>query len=208
MPVQITKRPPRKGSLLQTIKQEQSKALRDVGRFVRAKAAKYPTQNPDSTYRRTGTLGRSIAVSDVQSSGKGLYVDVGTNKHYARYVNDGTGIYGPKHQKIVPKTAKALAWRAQAGRLSGVRGGKKGPGALNVGMSLVAAGIGRRKQKSGTYKIGRRAAKDIYMLFARSVRGMQPWHFMEKAFKDPETLAYFKARAERMYADIKAALIA
>jgi hypothetical protein len=60
------------------MKGEQSKALRDVGRFVRAKATKYPAQNPDSTYRRTGTLGRSITVSDVQSSGRGLYVEVGT----------------------------------------------------------------------------------------------------------------------------------
>lgn len=36
---------------------------------------------------------------------------VGTNVHYARYVHDGTGIYGPRHMPIVPTTKQVLRFR-------------------------------------------------------------------------------------------------
>ena len=44
---------------------------------------------------------------------EGLSVRVGTNVYYARFVHDGTGIYGPKRMVIKPKRAKALVWRSQ-----------------------------------------------------------------------------------------------
>lgn len=51
---------------------------------------------------------------------EGLSVRVGTNVYYARFVHDGTGIYGPKRMVIKPKRAKALVWRSQKyGRKSG-----------------------------------------------------------------------------------------
>lgn len=199
MPVQMTSKLPGKSKVLAAIKKEETACLKDVGSYIRAKAAKYPTQNPNTTYRRTGTLGRSIAVSEVQSSGQGLFVEVGTNKHYAPYVEYGTGIYGPKGREIVPKTAKALAWRALAARMYGVKGGKIGPGFGNA--TLIALGTSLRKGK-----VRRNAKRDVYMIFAKSVKGMQPWHYMEKAFKAPDSLAYFKQRAEQMYAQIKVAL--
>lgn len=34
----------------------------------------------------------------------------GPHKNYALYVEQGTGLYGPRGAKIVPVTAKALAW--------------------------------------------------------------------------------------------------
>ena len=41
---------------------------------------------------------------------------------------------------------------------------------------------------------------------AKSVRGMQPWHYMQKAFEDPATEAYLKARFEQCLARIAAAI--
>jgi hypothetical protein len=38
-------------------------------------------------------------------------VRVGTRVRYARWVHDGTGLYGPRHTRIYPKTAKALRFR-------------------------------------------------------------------------------------------------
>ena len=47
---------------------------------------------------------------------------------YARYIEAGTGIYGPRKRPIVPRTKKMLAWRTGAVTLSGrsrVKGGKE-----------------------------------------------------------------------------------
>jgi len=41
---------------------------------------------------------------------------------YAKYVHEGTGIYGPHHQKIVPTDKKALAFRASWGPGRGKKG--------------------------------------------------------------------------------------
>jgi len=183
------------------IRKEEAAVLRDVGKFVRSKAAKYPEQSSGTSYRRTGTLGRSISMSEPATTGSKMWIAVGTNKHYARYVEEGTGLYGPKHAKIVPKSAKALRWTAMAGRMYGVTGGKIGPSALNVGIALVAMGVGRSKGKLTAVR-----SKDVYAMFARSVRGMHAWHYMEKAIKDPETIAYFQARGKMMFARLEAAL--
>lgn len=52
---------------------------------------------------------------------EGLAVRVGTPVHYARYVHDGTGLYGPKHTLIVPTHGKVLVWRS---RIYGAKKGK------------------------------------------------------------------------------------
>lgn len=54
---------------------------------------------------RTGTLARSIEVSIVTQGGV-TGAQVGTNLFYAKYVHDGTGIYGPTGQRITPRTGK------------------------------------------------------------------------------------------------------
>jgi hypothetical protein len=37
---------------------------------------------------------------------------VGTNIKYAKWPEDGTGIYGPRKAMIRPKNAKMLAWKS------------------------------------------------------------------------------------------------
>ncbi len=186
MPYEPLKRPPTAAQVMKVVRQEEHRTLKDVGRYVRNKAAKYPAKVDSSTYKRTGTLGRKITVSDVCSDGRALYVLVGIKLHYARYVEEGTGLYGPKGQVIRPKSAKVLAWRAQ--------------GPVKKG-TLVAKGLRKRKGK-----LVHAPNKDIFVIFAQWVRGMKGWHYMQKAFEAPETAAYYKARVGRMYYDIRQAL--
>lgn len=170
----------------QQVRQEMVAALTDIGRYVRAKAAKYPEKGDSTTYRRTGTLGRSITVSEVQQAGRTATVYVGTNLHYAKHVEYGTGIYGRSGQRIRPKNGRALAWRST--------GGAAGPASV-----LIAAGIARRKGK-----IGRAKARNVYLNFAASVRGMRGWHYMQRAFEDPATKQYFQRRVKQMFARLGA----
>jgi len=67
----------------------------------------------------TGHL-RSSIKSQLLVRPDGLAVRVGTGVHYAMYVHDGTGIYGPKKMLIRPKFAKALVFRSK------IYGAKKG----------------------------------------------------------------------------------
>ncbi len=52
------------------------------------------------------TINAPNAVMDITSNG----VEVGTNLPYARWLQQGTGIYGPTGERIFPKTKKALAF--------------------------------------------------------------------------------------------------
>lgn len=40
-------------------------------------------------------------------------VRIGTNVEYARFVHDGTGLYGPRGAVIVPKTKRALKFASK-----------------------------------------------------------------------------------------------
>lgn len=67
----------------------------------------------------TGLLRASIAVTLVPRP-QNLAVRVGTGVYYAKWVHDGTGLYGPKHTLIKPKRARFLVFRSK------VYGAKKG----------------------------------------------------------------------------------
>ncbi len=71
-----------------------------------------PNSTGTSLLIRTGRLINSLAVggsnSVVEIDGGG--VTVGTNVQYARYVQEGTGIYGPGGTPIVPTSSKFLSW--------------------------------------------------------------------------------------------------
>lgn len=189
MPVQVTKRLPTKQELTRIINKRKKACLLDVGRYVRAKAAKYPQQNPASTYKRTGTLGRSITVGKPYVRGRRAYVEVGTNIPYAPYVEYGTGIYGPKKRLIRPVQAKALAWRVTGDPIE--RAGQ-------LPRILIASGVTRRRRRTVRYR-----PRDVYLVFARYVRGFPGWHFMRNAFLAPDTREYFRQRALQMLREIR-----
>lgn len=162
------------------VRAEAGKALTDTARFVRAKAAKYPPKPDSSSYKRTGTLGKSITFTEPQFRADEASIEVGTNLDYAPYVEKGTGIYGPLGKPITPKAAKVLAWKSTGKPMT-----KKG--------KRIASGMKLSKGKLRPNPKG-----DTFMNFAMSVKGTKPWHFMRNAFTDPKSEAYYKARVLTM----------
>lgn len=59
----------------------------------------------EKSHVRTSNLINSIS-SHIENNGRKGVVEA--TAKYAVFVHDGTGIYGPYHTRIVPKTAKAL----------------------------------------------------------------------------------------------------
>ncbi len=63
----------------------------------------------------TGRLRASINTQLVIRNGRPVAV-VGTNVFYARFVHDGTGLYGPRHRLIRPVRRKFLRFRPAGSR--------------------------------------------------------------------------------------------
>lgn len=77
---------------------------------------------------QTGQLRASVAVQ--LRSWQGLpCARVGSNLRRARWVHNGTGLYGPRKKLITPVKAKALRWRGPAGPVfaRSVKGMKPNP---------------------------------------------------------------------------------
>ena len=101
-------------------------------------------------FRRSSFLEHSIKIIDISPTS----VTIASLAPYSRYVEEGTGLYGPKHARITPKAAQALRWL----------GGTYGPGG-----SL---------RLTGTRRSGKAGAGAAYV-FARSVKGRRatPYFF-------------------------------
>jgi len=79
---------------------------------IQAQARKNLQRAP--TRVKTGHLRASILIVPYKAKGYTAF-RVGSDLNYARYVHDGTGIYGPKHHLITPKSAHVLAWHGNEG---------------------------------------------------------------------------------------------
>lgn len=116
--------------------------------------------------RRTGTYLRSITFNVTISGGIVLGV-IGSRVRHAEYLERGTGLYGPRHQWIVPKSARALRFPAGGGHTTAVSGART----FRAGQGLTLSG----RQRSG------RAGKNAGYIFARRVRGIMPRHYAHDA---------------------------
>jgi hypothetical protein len=67
----------------------------------------------------TGLLRSTIFNESVMINGE-PHQRIGSRLYYAMWVHNGTGIYGPRHMRITPKTANVLAWKSK------VYGAKRG----------------------------------------------------------------------------------
>jgi hypothetical protein len=103
--------------------------------------------------RDTGTLAASHQAT-VNVYGNLVVGRVGTPLHYARYLHEGTGIYGPKGRPIYPVSAKVL--RFKPGRMIG---------------PLPPGKAGTSPENRGDW------------IFARSVRGVPPHPWLVEAFE-------------------------
>lgn len=128
----------------------------------------------DAPYRY-GTLRRSI-MGSTENDGLSF---IGTVRQddkvasYGKYVEFGTGIYGPEHRKIVPKSKKALAWMiGRAGRPSSAAGWRD---AVKSGRGVVVRstkGMKAQPYMKPAYehnkeKVKRVVAEEIFAEFKR-----------------------------------------
>jgi len=60
---------------------------------------------------RDGTLRRSIRWESFQEH-TGVFTECG----YGAYVELGTGLFGPQHRRITPRTKRVLAWKDRKGK--------------------------------------------------------------------------------------------
>lgn len=71
-----------------------------------------------------GRLRSDIQAKPVTVSGAPA-ARIGTRLKYGRYVHDGTGLFGPRHERITPKTARALVFPSKKyGKKTGKFAGK------------------------------------------------------------------------------------
>jgi len=66
---------------------------------------------------RTGRLQGSLAYEISELGGGKISGKVGTNVKYGKWVEFGTGLYGPHKTVIVPTQAKVLSWRVKGKRV-------------------------------------------------------------------------------------------
>lgn len=89
----------------QTVARELSRAIGRTAFKVEATAKEKAPIDKGNLRGSITTEGPSVIGHDVQAK-------VGTNIGYARYQEEGTGIYGPSRQPIRPKNASVLAWKS------------------------------------------------------------------------------------------------
>lgn len=104
---------------------------------------------------RTGTYSRSITNDGGKRVGDVVTGSVGTNLFYAKYLEFGTGLYGPRNRWIVPTTKKFLRF----------------PAAVGKGTGFTLAG----RRRSG------RAGAMAQFVFAKRVRGIRPRRYAHDA---------------------------
>lgn len=74
-------------------------AMRGMARAAQGRLMKYPPKPPQSTYRRTGTLGRRWTVAGPMKKGNDLEVQVGNKTTYGPYVQGPEGVQVRVHKK-------------------------------------------------------------------------------------------------------------
>lgn len=82
------------------------------GYRVQAQARKNLGGGPSGPKRiDTGKLRASISVVLRKKNSRTLTVYIGTSVEYAVWVHDGTGLYGPLHRPITPRTKRYLRFK-------------------------------------------------------------------------------------------------
>lgn len=75
---------------------------------------------------RSGNLINAITTA-ANNSGAGGQVFVSGAAPYAQYVHEGTGIFGPRHERIKPTSKKALFWPGAGHPMKSIAGMKPNP---------------------------------------------------------------------------------
>lgn len=87
--------------------------------------------------RKTSTTSRSLTLTAVTERSARI-----TGSPVAYWLDVGTGLYGPHHQRITPRAAKALRWYGGNLRLSGTPKVRKG---VSQGFAIFARSVAGMK---------------------------------------------------------------
>lgn len=88
--------------------------LIERGTRVQARARRNLSGGGGSGPKRVDTgLLRATIFNELVTVNGDLHQRIGSRRYYAWWVHEGTGIYGPRHTKIVPRTASVLAWKSK-----------------------------------------------------------------------------------------------
>lgn len=93
------------------IQREMRGTVEDTARYASGRARLLARQRTKSGSGRYAD-GFQASAGRPRGRGNGMEADVTNDVPYAGYLENGTGIYGPRGQVIRPKQAKALAWMA------------------------------------------------------------------------------------------------
>lgn len=107
-------------------------------------------------FTKTAQLERSIRVGTVTKTSAQVVAGGTSNVGYARYVEEGTGLYGPRKRKIVPKRAKVLSWVGGGSRLTG-----RGKGSRRFFAQSVKGRPATPYLQPGVEKGAKRAGVDV-----------------------------------------------
>lgn len=140
--------------------------------------------------RRTGHYLRSITYRVTVHGSGGRYMvegHLGTNVFYARYLEEGTGLYGPEHHWIVPKEGRVLRFPS-----GGQHNYDPGTGA-HQGFENAPGFRLSGQQRQGAAGAGAR------YVYARRVRGIKPRKFAHDAalVAEPHVLTTFRSAAQQ-----------
>lgn len=88
--------------------------------------------------RDEGGLVGSIGPAEVVSVPGGFVAEVAATAEYARYQEEGTGVFGPRRAPIAPRTARVLSWVGRDGVRVFARSVKGTPGTFYMRRALAA----------------------------------------------------------------------
>lgn len=110
---------------------------------------------------KTGQSRRSVTCTRPRRSGDTITVSIGSNVRHVRWLDEGTGEFGPRHEKITPKARQALSFVAAASK------GK--------GQAYTLQGRARNSARVGAVMEG--------LVTVRSVKGIEPMHFVKLGYE-------------------------
>jgi hypothetical protein len=124
--------------------------------------------------RATSNLGRTIRVGTVTDKSAQVVAGGTSSVGYARYVEEGTGLYGPRKRRITPKNGKVLSWKRRGSASS----------TMNIGGFAVSASAGSSRAGSiSGVSTGAARPKARSRVFARSVRGRKATPYLVPGVK-------------------------
>lgn len=100
-------------------------AMQDIGNTIAADLTRAAPHGPGTSSPpgdEVGPLDDSFVPEVSQNSGEAKLTVRTTQPTKLTFVRKGTGIYGPKHRRIVPTQAKALWWRGAQHPVKSVSG--------------------------------------------------------------------------------------